>query len=131
MPLLQSRFCRRCRSSQFRRSHTKNLIERAVRFAIVPVRCQYCGHRRYSPRWAVSHLGKNAVGAPEKTKGPQGDVTSNVRLDHPTSSLSGSGIKQIASIVSFLRTFRPNLGSIKPSAVLTLLPFTKMRSRRK
>jgi len=131
MPLLQSRFCRRCRSSQFRRSHTKNLIERAVRFAIVPVRCQYCGHRRYSPRWAVSHLGKNAVGAPEKTKGPQGDVTSNVRPDHPTSSLDGRSFKQIESIASFLRSFRPNFGRIKPSAVLALLPSTKMRSRRK
>ena len=64
MPLLQSRCCRRCRSSQFRRSHTKNLIERAVRFAIVPVRCQYCGHRRYNSRWTVSQLGKTTVGAP-------------------------------------------------------------------
>ena len=72
MPLLQSRFCRRCRSSQFRRSHTKNLIERAVRFAIVPVRCQYCGHRRYTPRWIVSQLGKTAVSLSEKIKDPQG-----------------------------------------------------------
>jgi hypothetical protein len=131
MPLLQSRFCHRCRSSQFRRSHTKNLIERAVRFAIVPVRCQYCGHRRYNSRWTVSQLGKTAEGAPAKTKGPQDGVTSNVRLDHPTSSLSSSGIKQIASIVSFLRTFRPNFGGIKPSAVIALLPSIRLRLRRK
>ncbi len=83
MPLRQSRFCRRCRSSQFRRSHAKNLIERAISFAVVPVRCQYCGHRRYGPRWTVSRLGKTAVGVTEKTKGPQGGVTSNIEAGSP------------------------------------------------
>ena len=88
MPLLQSRFCRRCRSSQYRRSNIKNLIELAVSFAILPVRCQYCGHRRYRPRWTVSRLDKTAVGVTEKTKGPQGGVTSDVEVGSPN-GLSG------------------------------------------
>jgi len=88
MPLLQSRFCRRCRSSQYRRSHLKNLIEWAVSFAIIPIRCEHCGHRRYSPRWTVSQLGKSGVGVPEKAKGPQGAVTSNAEAGSPN-GLSG------------------------------------------
>ena len=83
MPLLRNHFCRWCRSSHFRRSHTKNLIERAISFAILPVRCQYCGRRRYSPRWIVSQLGETAVTAPERTKGPRVGATSNIKAESP------------------------------------------------
>jgi hypothetical protein len=67
------------------------------------------------------------VGAPAKTKGPEGDVTSNVRLDQTTPSPDGRGFKRIGSLHFFLLSFRPNFGCIKPSAVLKLLPLSKMR----
>ncbi len=43
--------CPKCGSQEIQRSHRKNIVERALSFAILPWRCTVCYVRFFRPSW--------------------------------------------------------------------------------
>jgi DNA-directed RNA polymerase subunit RPC12/RpoP len=43
--------CPHCRSIEFRKVGWRNSFERAIRFILLPYRCELCGHHFFLFRW--------------------------------------------------------------------------------
>jgi len=52
--MIWSRICIKCSSGLLRRSKTRNLRERLIRFAVAPYRCECCDARGFRLRFRIA-----------------------------------------------------------------------------
>jgi hypothetical protein len=49
--------CPHCRSIEFRAVGWRNALEKAVRWIVMPYRCELCGHHFFLFRWQHQFIG--------------------------------------------------------------------------